>query len=90
MGNTLIATNPTARGRMVYTFGLKHKTTDDMTGAAQGGQAGPTPFFYFDYSENDMRRDITYRFHIYGIKETSCKFHQYLVLRQTPLRMDGS
>lgn len=53
------ANEPTARGRMVYTFGLKHKTTDDMTGAAQGGQAGPTPFFYFDYSENDTRRDVT-------------------------------
>ena len=53
------ANEPTARGRMVYTFGLKHKNTDDMTGAAQGGQAGPTPFFYFDYSENDKRRDIT-------------------------------
>lgn len=53
------ANEPTARGRMVYTFGLKHKNTDDMTGAAQGGQTGPTPFFYFDYSENDKRRDIT-------------------------------
>lgn len=50
---------PSARGRMVYTFGIKHKTTDNMTGAAQGGQGGPTPYFYFDYSIKDKRRDVS-------------------------------
>ncbi|MBB4045158.1 hypothetical protein GGR06_002968 [Bacteroides reticulotermitis] len=53
------ANAPSARGRMVYTFGLKHNTTDDMTDVAQGGQAGPTPFFFFDYSVKDKRRDIS-------------------------------
>lgn len=52
---------PTARGRLVYTFGLKHEkdNNDKMVGANGGGYVGPTPNFFFDYSEKDKRRDIT-------------------------------
>ena len=51
---------PTARGRQVYTFGLRHETADAMVNYKQtGGQAGPTPFFFFDYSAKDKRRDVT-------------------------------
>jgi hypothetical protein len=36
---------PTARGRQVYTFGLRHETADVIVNYKQsGGQAGPTPF----------------------------------------------
>lgn len=51
---------PTARGRQVYTFGLRHETNDAMVDYKQaGGQAGPTPFFFFEYSPKDKRRDVT-------------------------------
>lgn len=51
---------PTARGRQVSTFGLRHETADVMVNYKQsGGQAGPTPFFFFDYSKKDKRRDVT-------------------------------
>ena len=51
---------PTARGRQVYTFGLRHETADVIVNYKQsGGQAGPTPFFFFDYSQKDKRRDVT-------------------------------
>ncbi len=47
------------RGRMVYTFGVKHENTDQFTSQASGGSAGPTPFMYYDYDEADLRRDVT-------------------------------
>lgn len=52
---------PTARGRLVYTFGIKHEkdNNDKMVGANGGGSVGPTPNLFFDYSEKDQRRDIT-------------------------------
>jgi len=52
------ANSPSARGRQVYTFGTKHNDTDKY-GLNQGGQAGPTPNFYYDYSVKDKRRDVT-------------------------------
>lgn len=47
------------RGRMAYTFAVKHQMADQYTGMAQGGQVGPTPNFFYDYDVNDLRRDIT-------------------------------
>ncbi len=52
------ANSPSARGRQVYTFGTKHNDTDKY-GLNQGGQAGPTPNFYYDYNVKDKRRDVT-------------------------------
>lgn len=49
----------TGRGRVVYTFGLKHTTTDKYTQQAKGGEIGPLPTFYYDYDKEDVRRDIT-------------------------------
>ena len=51
--------NNPARGRIMYTFGIKHTTADNMTTMLQGSQVGPTPTFFFDYSVKDLRRDIT-------------------------------
>lgn len=53
------ANAPTARGRMAQTFAIKHESTDAMTKVNKGGDAGPTPNFFFDYSTKDKRRDIT-------------------------------
>lgn len=52
------ANEPSARGRQVYTFGTKHQKTDQF-GLNQGGQVGPTPHFFYDYSIKDKRRDVT-------------------------------
>ena len=47
------------RGRELYTWGVKHETTDKYTNQAQGGYNGPVPTLFFDYDEEDVRRDIT-------------------------------
>lgn len=47
------------RGRVLYTFGIKHNAKDQYTGQAQGGVVGPTPTLYYDYNAKDIRRDIT-------------------------------
>lgn len=51
--------NSPARGRIMYTFGIRHTTEDDMTTMKQGSQVGPMPSLYFDYSAKDTRRDVT-------------------------------
>lgn len=52
------ANAPTPRGRQVKTFGLKHEDKD-VFGIKGGGDAGPTPNFFYDYSIKDKRRDVT-------------------------------
>lgn len=47
------------RGRMAYTFAVRHQQADQYTNMAQGGQVGPTPNFFYDYDVNDLRRDVT-------------------------------
>lgn len=47
------------RGRVLYTWGVKHGANDQYTMQAQGGVNGPMPFLFYDYSVNDKRRDIT-------------------------------
>ena len=51
--------NEPPRGRIMYTFGLKHNNADEITTMVQGSQVGPTPNFFFDYAVNDTRRDVT-------------------------------
>lgn len=47
------------RGRVLYTFGIRHQTVDKYTQQAQGGQNGPLPTLFYDYDRDDIRRDIT-------------------------------
>ena len=47
------------RGRVLYTWGGKHKTTDQWTGLAKGGVNGPTPTLWYDFDKDDVRRNIT-------------------------------
>lgn len=51
--------NDPVRGRMMYTFGLKHNSADAITTQRKGSDVGPTPTLFFDYSKNDLRRDVT-------------------------------
>lgn len=47
------------RGRVLYTWGVKHQAKDQYTQQAQGGVNGPVPTLYWDYDTEDVRRDIT-------------------------------
>lgn len=47
------------RGRVLYTFGVKHNAADQYTKQAQGGVNGPLPYLFYDYDVDDIRRDIT-------------------------------
>jgi hypothetical protein len=47
------------RGRLLYTYGVRHLSVDQYTGQAQGGVYGPLPFVYFDFDLKDTRRDVT-------------------------------
>lgn len=47
------------RGRVCYTFGVKHNAIDKYTGQAQGGTNGPDPTLFYDYDVDDARRDVT-------------------------------
>ena len=47
------------RGRVLYTWGVKHLAKDQYTQQAQGGVNGPIATLYYDYDEDDVRRDIT-------------------------------
>ena len=47
------------RGRVLYTWGIKHNAKDQYTQQAQGGVNGPAPTLYYAYDPQDVRRDIT-------------------------------
>jgi starch-binding outer membrane protein, SusD/RagB family len=47
------------RGRVAYTFAVKHNSVDKYTGQAQGGVFGPLPTLFYDYDVKDTRRDVT-------------------------------
>ncbi len=47
------------RGRVLYTWGVKHNVKDQYTQQAQGGVNGPIAYLYYDYDPEDVRRDIT-------------------------------
>jgi SusD family. len=47
------------RGRMAYTFAVRHTSVDQYTGQAQGGVFGPLPTVFYDYDVNDARRNVT-------------------------------
>ena len=47
------------RGRMLFTFAVRHRSIDQHTGQNRGGQAGPLPHVFYDYDVADTRRDVT-------------------------------
>ena len=47
------------RGRVLYTWGVKHASKDQYTQQTQGGVNGPAPYLYYDFDADDARRDIT-------------------------------
>ena len=47
------------RGRVLYTWGVRHRAKDQYTQQSQGGVNGPVPTLYYEYDHEDIRRDIT-------------------------------
>lgn len=47
------------RGRVLYTWGVKHEVADQYTKQAQGGVNGPLPTLFYDFDKDDVRRNIT-------------------------------
>ena len=47
------------RGRVLFTWGVKHSDTDAWTKQAKGGVNGPTPTLWYDFDKDDARRNIT-------------------------------
>lgn len=50
-----------SRGRWNYTFAIRNEagTTWNPGTSSHGGTAGPVPYLYYWYGENDVRRDLT-------------------------------
>ncbi|MBP5521542.1 MAG: RagB/SusD family nutrient uptake outer membrane protein [Bacteroidales bacterium] len=48
-----------SRGRWNTTFAVRGEASTIFGSSARGGAAGPTPFMWWKYDENDVRRDIT-------------------------------
>ncbi|WP_281299230.1 RagB/SusD family nutrient uptake outer membrane protein [Flavobacterium limnophilum] len=49
------------RGRMLYTFAVRHDAIDQFqaNGTGRGGVAGPLPTVFYDYDKADTRRNVT-------------------------------
>ncbi len=47
------------RGRMAFTFAVKHASADQYTEQPRGGDYGPLPYVFYDYDVKDTRRDVT-------------------------------
>jgi starch-binding outer membrane protein, SusD/RagB family len=47
------------RGRVLFTFAVRHRSVNQHTGQARGGQAGPLPNVFYDYDVKDTRRDVS-------------------------------
>ncbi|HSQ46019.1 MAG TPA: RagB/SusD family nutrient uptake outer membrane protein, partial [Lutibacter sp.] len=47
------------RGRVLFSFAVRHRSVDQFTGQARGGTAGPLPTVFYDFDESDSRRDVT-------------------------------
>lgn len=47
------------RGRVNFSFAVRHRSVDQYTGQPRGGIAGPLPTVFYDYDGSDTRRDVT-------------------------------
>ncbi len=47
------------RGRVLFSFAVKHESKDQYTDQAKGGGTRPLPTVFYDFDESDLRRDVT-------------------------------
>lgn len=64
------------RGRVIFSLGVKHTTTDKYTSQNKGGDNGPNPIMFYKYEKEDVRRDIT------------CIPYEWTDGKQTPTNLD--
>ena len=57
------------RGRVLYTYGVRHQVEDQYTYQPRGGVNGPLPTLFYDYDVDDIRRDITCVPYRWGTKD---------------------
>ena len=57
------------RGRVLYTWGVRHQTEDQYTYQPRGGVNGPLPTLFYDYDVDDVRRNITCVPYRWGTKD---------------------
>ena len=67
------------RGRVNFSFAIRHRSVDQYTGQARGGIGGPLPTVFYDYDESDSRRDITCVPYEWGTADISGFSQQALV-----------
>ncbi|HMC01660.1 MAG TPA: RagB/SusD family nutrient uptake outer membrane protein [Flavobacteriaceae bacterium] len=47
------------RGRVNFSFAVRHRSVDQYTGQPRGGTAGALPTVWYDFDESDTRREVT-------------------------------
>ncbi|AVR45653.1 RagB/SusD family nutrient uptake outer membrane protein [Christiangramia fulva] len=47
------------RGRVLFSFAVRHRSVDQFTGQPRGGTAGPTSTVFYDFDQTDTRREVT-------------------------------
>lgn len=47
------------RGRVIFDNGVRHTTTGIYTGQNRGGTNGPNPIMFYEFEQQDVRRDVT-------------------------------
>lgn len=47
------------RGRVNFSFAVRHRSVDQYTAQPRGGTAGPLPTVFYDFDESDNRREVT-------------------------------
>ncbi len=57
------------RGRVLYTWGVRHQVADQYTYQPRGGVNGPLPTLFYDYDVDDVRRNITCVPYRWGAKD---------------------
>ncbi|MBT1690098.1 RagB/SusD family nutrient uptake outer membrane protein [Dawidia soli] len=67
------------RGRVLFTFAVRHMSADQHTDQARGGQGGPLPSLFYDYDLKDTRRDVTCVPYQYGTADQTKFAKQELV-----------
>jgi len=67
------------RGRVLFSFAVRHRGIDQHTGQARGGIAGPLPNVFYDFDQTDLRRDVTCVPYQYGDPNTEGFARQELV-----------
>lgn len=71
------------RGRVLFSFAVRHRGVDQHTAQPRGGIAGPVSTVFYDFDEQDTRRDVTCVPYQYGNPDVSGFARQELVNLET-------